>query len=514
MKLNTEGKISGALRLAIVVVSIALQLLFIVWMVRELRNNAVYVYIFIEITAVVNIFALASRNKDSAYTIAWMLVIMCLPVFGHLLYLLWGRSDTRGRRQSRTRASIAYGRQFLPMEEEVFERHAAEHPTRKRLASYLAHHGFPLYRNTDCRYFPLGELQFDAMIEDLGQAKRFIFMQYFTVDTGRLWNRVRDLLVRKAEEGVEVRLMFDDLGSVTTMPEAAVRKLREHGVRVVPYAPVHRFINRLYINYRNHQKITVIDGTVGYTGGVNLADEYANYIVKHGHWKDTAVRLEGDAVRSLTVTFLEMWDSEFPPGKESDYAAYCRPAPRPDGAGYFQPFADGPVNNPDNPAEVMYRNLISGAQEYCYISTPYLVINNTVRDLLCAAAAAGVDVRIVTPGIYDHWFVHTVSRSNYRALLEGGARIYEYTPGYIHAKTILADGDHCVTGSINMDYRSFNLHYENGVWICGAPVLEEIRLDFDALFPVCEEIFLERWLRRPAFQKLAEGVLRVFAVML
>lgn len=511
MKSGTERKIAGFLRIGLVAIVILLQLLLMVILVRNLRQNAIYIYVIIEFVAVINIFVLASRNRNSAYTIAWMLIIMFLPVFGHLLYVLWGRSDTRGLRPVRTRESIAYGNQFLEKKHEIYASLMDQHPSRKRLAGYLGRKGFPLYQNTKCDYFPLGELQFDSMIADMEQAEKFIFLQYFILNTGKLWNRISDVLVRKAKEGVEVRLMFDDLGSIITVPDNLVRELRQNGIQVVRYAPVHRFISRLHLNYRNHQKIAVIDGHIGYTGGTNLADEYANYYPKHGHWKDTAIRMEGDAVWSLTAIYLQMWDAES--RSRSDYEIY-RPVKTVIGSGFFQPFADGPVNNPDNPAEIMYRNMVANAREYVYITTPYLVIDNTMRDLLYASATAGVDVRIITPRIWDHWYVHGVTRSNYRSLLEAGVRIYEYTPGYIHAKTIISDDDHCITGSINMDYRSFHLHFENGVWICGSPVLKEIKKDILDTFAACEEIQIEDWVKRPLYIRFLEGVLRVFAVML
>lgn len=511
MNRGTERKIAGVLRMALVVIAIILQLLLVMLLVRALRTDAVYLYLLIELAAVINIVVLVSRNRDSAYTIAWMMVIMFLPVFGYMLYLLWGRSDTKGRRHNRTRQSIAYGSVFLEKDPEVYASLNKRYPHRKRMAGYLGRKGFPLYQNTRCSYFPLGELQFQAMIADMEQAKHFIFMEYFILDTGRLWDEMSDVLFRKAAEGVEVRLMYDDMGSITTVPDNLLRTLRKGGIQVTRYSPVHRFVHKLYINYRNHQKIAVIDGNIGYTGGTNLADEYANYYPKHGHWKDTAIRLEGDAVWSLTVTFLQMWDAE--QRDPSDYNAY-RPTVKAEGEGFFQPFSDGPVNNPDNPAEVMYRKVVAGARDYAYITTPYLIIDNTMRDLLCAAATAGVDVRIITPKVWDHWYVHAVTRSNYRSLLEAGVRIYEYTPGYIHAKTIISDDDQCITGSINLDYRSFHLHFENGVWICGAPVLEEIRQDIVDTFERCEEIALEPWLRRPWYIRMVEGVLRVFAVML
>jgi cardiolipin synthase len=327
-----------------------------------------------------------------------------------------------------------------------------------------------------------------------------------------LWDRFEEILIRKAEQGVEIKLLFDDLGSIAAAPKNIIKKLGIYGIQVKLFNPVHKYISRLYMNYRNHQKITVIDGNIGYTGGTNLADEYANLYPKLGHWKDTAVRLEGDAVWSLTVTFIKMW--EFESDVTLNYESY-RPIIQSYGEqGFYQPFTDGPINNLDNVAETIYRKIINNATEYVYIMTPYLIIDNTMKDALCTAAVSGTDVRIILPKIWDNRYVHMVTQSNYGDLLRAGVKIYEYSPGYIHAKTIISDDDHAVTGTINMDYRSFYLHYENGVWICGAPVLECIKKDMVDTFDICEEILFDDWIRRPLHIKILQAVLRFYAVLL
>jgi len=511
MKPKTERKIAGMLRIAFVGLAIIFQLLLIILLVRILKTQAIYVYVLIEIVSVVDVIFLVSKNKSSSYTITWLLIIFILPVFGHILFLLWGKSATHGWRTKRLKTSIKRGAGFLEKDPDVYAELGRIHPTRKRISGYLGRKNFPLYENTGCTYFPLGEEQFEVMLADMENADKFIFLEYFILNNGQLWDRIEDVLIRKAGQGVDVRLMFDDLGSIVTAPDNLIKKLKKHNIQAMRFNPVHRYISRLYLNYRNHQKITVIDGNIGYTGGTNIADEYANIYPKHGHWKDTAIRLEGDAVWSLTVTFLQMWESES--NTVTDYEVY-RPTISGEGQGFYQPFSDGPVNNPDNPAEVMYRTIINNAKDYVYITTPYLVIDNTMLEALCTAAQGGTDVRIITPKIWDHWYVHTVTRSNYGELLESGVRIYEYTPGYMHAKTIISDDDHAVMGSINMDYRSFHLHYENGVWICGTPVLQEIKKDICDTFEVCEEINLDEWLRRPWYVKFIQTILRVFAVLL
>ena len=348
------------------------------------------------------------------------------------------------------------------------------------------------------------------MIRDMKQAKRFIFIEYFIIDDGILWSTIYEVIKEKVREGVEVRVLYDDLGSIVTVPNHFVKQLENDGIKVTAFNPVHKYISRFYLNFRNHQKIVVIDGNIGYTGGANLADEYANLYEKHGHWKDTAIRLEGEAVWSLTVTFLQLWQSENL--VEEDYSKY-RPTTGIKGDGYYQPFSDSPVSR-KNIAEIMYRQVISSARKYVYITTPYLVIDDTMINELCLAALTGTDVRIITPKVYDKWYVYMVTCSNYRILLEAGVRIFEYTPGYMHAKMIISDDDNAIIGSINMDYRSFYLHFENGVWICGSPVIQDIKEDILRTMAQCEEIKLEKWNERPWYKKVGELFFRIFAPLL
>ena len=510
MKKINIGFVGGLLRFIIVAVMIIAQIALVIGLVGTLRNSAVWAYALIDIALVATMIALVSRNQNSSYTIAWISLIALLPLVGYVLYMMWGRSDTNGKRNKRIKKSLAYGEQFLKTESSAYEKLAEENPSCKRISRYLERQGFPVYENTSCTYYPLGEQHFDALIEDLRRAKKFIFIETFILSEGEVWDRLEKVLLEKEAEGVEIRLMYDDLGSLLTFPLVNGVSLRRQGIQVVRYNPIHKYTRGLSINYRNHQKTTVIDGNIAYTGGTNLADEYANLYPKHGHWKDTAIRLEGDAAWSMTVIFLQMWDGEV--DTSSDYAAY-RPTVSKEATGFFQPFADGPVNNPSNPAEDVYRQMISGAQSTLYLTSPYFVVDNTMLDLLCAAAASGVDVRLVTPKIWDHWFVRMVSRSYYQMLLSAGVRIYEYTPGFIHAKMILADDKRCVMGSINLDYRSFYHHFENGVWICQADVLDDIGKDFSSIFEQSEEITME-WVKNiPLLTRFFGGVLRLFAVL-
>lgn len=511
MNTKSTASASGFFRIAMVAAMVLLQVLLILFLTYHLRGVAVYLYIIIEVVSLLEIMVLVSRNRNSAFTLAWVLVIALLPVFGQVLYLLWGRSTQRGKRPQKIRDCIRRGTENLPRNPQANDALQTAYPDKKRLGRYLENQDFPAYQNTECTYFPQGELLFEALIKDMKQAKEHIFISTFILSAGKLWDEIKDVLIERAENGVDVRLMFDDFGSILTAPKSLTGELKNAGVRVARFNPIHKYMTRLFLNYRNHQKIFVIDRRVAYTGGVNVADEYANLYPKHGHWKDTGIRMEGEAAYTLTVTFIQMWESETDdPG---NYRSFIPPDGM-SGDGYFQPFSDGPVNNADNPAETMYRQMINGARDYVYITTPYLVLSNSMTDALCTAAAGGVDVRIIVPKVWDHWYVRAVSRSNYKPLLESGVRIYEYTPGFMHAKMIISDDEHAVLGSINMDYRSFNLHFENGVWICGAPVLKDVKADIDETLGLSEEITLQKYLTRPWYVRLFGGFMRVFAVLM
>lgn len=507
-----NNRLVAVLRVAVAVVAVLLQLLLLFGLTQLLHRDAAYLYLFIEMVGIVTGVVLLNKQEVPAYRMAWILVVVLLPVFGLLLYLLWGRgfgSDHRGRGvQQACRASLA----TMRLDEEAYERFLHKHAGRVRLSRMLLKHNFPLYDQTQTEYFPVGEAQFERMLGDLERAERFIFMEYFIVGENEVWRRIHEVLKRKAAQGVDIRLLYDDVGSLFTVRDGFKQRMREDGIHVEAFNPVLRYISTLYLNYRNHQKICVIDGNVGYTGGTNLDDEYANLYPKHGHWKDTAVRLTGEGVWSLTVFFLQMWDGTVGT-LTKDYDQY-RPTVRVASDGFVQPMSDGPANNPGNPGEALFKEMISSAHRYVYLTTPYLVIDDGMVDELCRAAESGVDVRIVTPAHYDHWYVFLVTRSFYPQLIRAGVRIFEYTPGFIHAKMIVSDDDQAFVGTINMDYRSFFLHFEDGVWFCGGTVVDRVLKDVQDIFAVSHEVSLEECRQRPWYYRLASSVFRIFAPMM
>lgn len=510
-------QIGGILRIGIAGLVILAQLLLLALVVINLRNHAVYLFFILEIIALVEILTLVDYEIAPPYRMAWTVVILILPVFGWILYLLWGKAGTESKKSRTMRSVISQTQNYLfSFQDETGAIIEALPETRRRTCRFLHNEGFPAYQNTAGKYYRQGEDLFAELLTDLQAAKEFIFIEFFIVSSGRLWQQIFAILQKKARAGVEVRLMYDDLGSLLCLPDELINGQAEaSGIQVCAFNPVHHHIARFYLNYRNHRKTVVVDGEIAYTGGVNLADEYANIYQRYGHWKDTGIRLSGDAVWSLTVSFLQIWAAESGED-EIAAAAWEKYNTRSSAAspGYYQPFYDGPVNNPQNPAEEAYRQIINQADKYIYISTPYLVIDDAMASDLCIAAKSGIDVRIITPKIPDRWYVHQVTRSNYGRLLKYGVKIYEYTPGYIHAKTIISDDDQAITGTINMDYRSFHLHFESGVWICRSPIINDIKNDFEQTMATSEQIKYEEWLGRPWLAKPLQAMLRIFSPLL
>lgn len=506
---NAAALLRGSLVAIMVVAQFALMVL-IAWHMEE---YSVALYIGLNVASVVVVLFLLNRQGDSSYKIAWILIVSLIPVFGLLLFMMWGRGLSSSRDRRYREGALAAGREQTPDNPELLGELAERFPARRRASHYLQRHGFPLYKNTNTRYLPIGEEYFEALMRDMEAAQRFIFLEYFIVAHGIIWDRMLEIMQRKAAQGVEVRLLYDDAGCLFTLEKGFRRNLEALGIRVAVFAPVHRYVSELYLNYRNHQKVAVIDGHIAYAGGINLADEYANIYPKYGHWKDTALRMEGDAAWGHTVTFLSMWELTGRGSFKEDYTAY-RPVHSVAADSFVQPFTDNPGNNPENPAEDLYRQLLSGAKRYCYITTPYVVIDEVMNDALRMAAQSGVDVRIITPKRPDHWYVHMVTRSYYGQLMRYGVRVYEYTPGFMHAKMLVTDDEAAIIGSINMDYRSFYLHYENAVYLVDDPSVTAIREDIEATLGLCEEITMDEWRKRPLYVQACEVFLKLFATLM
>lgn len=507
-----KNQASGITRAITVGIAVILQVVTMVLLVLYLRQLSVWVYYAIEMFSVILIFALV--NDSESYKQFWVIIVLLLPMFGFFLYFMWGRRRSNSKTNRHIREVEQRMLDSLKQDEddELLAHFQSIHPNKVQISRYLAREGFPMYNNTTVKYYGLGEQMKEAMLEDIRHAKSYIFMEYFIIKDGVFWQDVYELLKEKVKEGVEVWLLLDDFGCILINTRQFREEVRVAGIQLAEFAPIHKDINRLSFNYRNHQKITVIDGNIGYTGGINLADEYINEVERFGHWKDTAVRLEGEGVYSLTCFFLEMWQIA-ENTEELDYALY-KPTVRIESESMVQPFADGPANNPKNTAESAYTHMINKARDYIYITTPYLVLDQKMADDLCRAAESGVDVRIITPHKYDKWYVYMVTVSNYGRLMEKGVRVYEYEPGFIHAKNVVVDDEIAVCGTVNIDYRSFYLHYEDAVLMSKTPAVMEIKQDFFDTLESCKEIQYAEWMHRPLRQRFVQSVLRLFSPLL
>ena len=463
-----------------------------------------------ELVALAYVFRINSRPGGGSYKLGWTLLILTVPVVGLILYWLWNGDHPQKRldlqKLPRPRESDAR-QEHSRLQVEHLRR---EHPEWGRLAAYLDRQGFPLYTGTGAVYLPTGEAYLEDLLERMEQAEHFIFMEFYIMAEGQLWDRLMDIFRRKAGQGVEIKVLFDDFGSMMRMSEEAVEELRRIGAEVLIFNPVHHYDNRLYFNYRDHRKIACIDGDTAYTGGANIADEYANLMERFGYWKDDGIRLEGQGAWTLTREFIYMWERMG--GAMHQEHDYYRPHGDAPGQGFVQPFVDGPDSNPVSSAEDAFLQLIGGAKHMVYITSPYLAIDESMEKALCMAAGSGVDVRLMMPGIPDHKFAFMVAESYFGELLDHGVKIYRFTPGLLHGKTVLADREAAFVGSVNMDYRSFQLHFECGTLLYGAPALETLLEDMDGIMEKSRQVTRSDWEHRPLLHRVLGGLLRPFAM--
>ena len=500
-------------RVALVSLFLLLQLGVMVSSIVWLSEYRSWVYGLLTVLSVVTIVYLVQDRTNASYKIAWIILILAFPVAGISIYLTFGgRRLSRPVRRRMQRAEDIV-RENLRQEPAVAERLGTCSDWAAANSTYLCRvSGFPVYGNTETEYFPLGDLAYVRMLEELRQAEKFVFLEYFIIGQGAMWEGILEILKEKAAAGVDVRVMYDDFGCITTLPNNYHRQLEAMGIRTVvfnPFVPV--LSGRL--NNRNHRKLMIIDGKVAFTGGINLADEYINQKERFGHWKDAAICLRGEAVWAMTVMFLALWDSQT--GEEEDIRGFRPDDPyRPAGGeGFTQPFCDSPLDREDV-AENVLLSLFQRAVRSVWIMTPYLILDDKMTGALCTAARSGIDVRIITPHIPDKWYVHAVSRAHYEVLTEAGVRVYEYTPGFIHSKVYLVDDRYAVTGTVNLDFRSLYLHFENAVCLFDADCIGAVARDFRDTFERCEEITWRKCRNTGLLQRLVRTALRLLSPLM
>ena len=452
---------------------------------------------------------LINRDEVPEFKLPWLLILCFLPVIGAFVFMLLSSNSTSKKEYKQYEIAAQVMKPYMK-QAPAMERLREEDVDAWQQAQYLYHAaGMPCFDHSKTSYYAIGESFHAALLDDLQQAERFVFMEYFIMQEGRMWDPIHEILRTKAAQGVSVYVMYDDFGCMTTLPEHYYTQLSDEGIHCIPsnkFAPILSHIH----NNRDHRKITVIDGKVGFTGGNNLADEYINAIVKHGHWKDTAIRIEGDAVRNLTSMFITNWNTQSK--DQIDCAAYMAAFPNSiQTNGYIIPFGDGPMPiYQDNIGKSVYLNMINAAKDYLYITTPYLICDHELLNALRLAAKKGVDVRVITPHIPDKKTVFLMTRSNYGVLLRDGVKISEYTPGFIHAKSFVCDDKFAVCGTINLDYRSLVHHFECGAWMYRTDCIEDMKSDFLATEALSERISGNQPLL-PFLQRLIAEVMKIFS---
>jgi len=510
MRQTTERRISAITRLVLVAAILLANLILVLFLSYFLQNQVAFLFILLQIVGVVVTVCVFGKKGSVTYKMAWAVTILALPVAGLIMYVLWGSDNKKRKGLINAAPAIPCKSHEISHSLSSADKLGESFPAWRRCALFLHKYDFPLCRNTEVTYFSTGKSLFENIIERMKIAERFIFLEYFILAEGQLWDQIFSILKEKATQGVEVKIIFDDFGSMTRMSGETVEAMRRCGIEVHVFNPVHRYVNRLYFNYRDHRKLCCIDGEVAYTGGANIADEYVGLVERFGHWKDCGVALEGEGAWGLTRLFLHMW--ECVGGTLQNEHDYYRPLGTFRSEGWCQPFCDGPLNNPENPAEDLYLQTITSAREFVYITTPYLAIEEAMVKTLCIAADSGVDVRLLLPGIPDHKYTYLAAGAYFDELLSHGVRIYEYVPGFLHSKLLVADGEMGIIGTVNMDYRSFQLHYECGTVLYAMSAVEHMLRDIRFTMEQSREISLKKWRKRSVFRRLAENMLRIFTI--
>lgn len=480
-------------RVVITALLILLQIAFFLITLLRLGNYYVWVSMVLRFITFWAVIYIIWKPNNPAVKLAWVVPILVFPLFGGMLYLCYGHVIVPKKLRDSMERTDKLVRKSLVQDSKIMKDLKRQDPAAANQSGYIASYAAtPVWDQTATSFFADGRPWWESLLADLEKAEHFIFLEFFIIKEGKMWDAVLDILERKVKEGVEVRLIYDDIGCVFLLPKYYDRVLEKKGIKCVAFNRLVPFMS-LVLNNRDHRKIVVIDGKMAYTGGINLSDEYVNFEHPYGdHWKDTGIRVEGKAVWNFTVMFLQMWNmSRY---TEEDYSRYYYPFEKMPGAnGFVQPYMDTPFDD-ETLGENVYLNMIGSAKRYIWIYTPYLVTDNEMITALKLAAKRGVDVRIVTPGVPDKKFVYWLTQSNYQNLIEAGVRVFQYKPGFIHAKCVLSDDESATVGTVNFDYRSFYHHFECGVFCYRAQAVDELKADMEKTFAACEEITLS-WCR-------------------
>jgi len=498
-------------RFLLILALLVLQVLLMVAFFRWLEDYLSYLTALQTLFTLGMIVYLFNSGMDSSAKLTWMLIIAALPLPGAAL--LFFTQMNIGHRVVKRRVAeiIADTAHILEQPPGLMLALTADESGTDDLVTYLNRSGcFPIFDGTDARYFPTGESCFQAMLEELEKAEKFIFLEFFIIEEGYMWGRVLEILTRKAAQGVDVRVMYDGMCELSHLPHRYTKLLEDQGIKAKIFTPILPVVTSQY-NYRDHRKILVVDGKTAFTGGVNLADEYINRRKRFGRWKDTAVMLQGKAVKGFTLAFLQMWNMDEP---AAEYQPWLSESAEVKGArGYVLPYTDNPMDN-DRVGETVYMDILYRANDYVHIMTPYLILDDELESALIYAAQRGVDVKIILPGIPDKKVAYSLAKSHYARLTAAGVKLYEYTPGFLHAKVFVSDDKKAVVGTINLDYRSLYHHFECAAYMYLTDCIPWIEADFQQTLLECRAVTAETIASEKAIYRIVGGLAKFIAPLM
>ncbi len=494
-----------------------IQLTLLIIFLLYFNKYFIYLYGLNLIVGMIFTFIIINDNINPAFKITWILISIALPFLGGMIYLTFGEKRLLKSVKKRLfNFSIKFKDSMDLTKDYDIETLNDSDMNVYRQAKYVnTATGSPVFFNTKTKYFSSGEKSFEEYLNDLKSAKKFIFMEYFIISEGFFLDSVLKILKEKAEKGLDVKIILDDVGSIFTLSNKKIEEMKSYGIKIVEFNQIHGIILPKH-NNRTHRKMTIIDGKIAYTGGINIADEYINVIEKYGYWKDSVLKLEGHAVASFINMFISLWD--YSTGENTDLNSLYdkkdieKNSNIKEELGVVIPFSDTPIE--ESSSENMYLNMIRRANRYIYITTPYLIITWEMENALISAAKTGVDVRIITPHIPDKKYVHLLTRSFYKRLIDNGVKIYEFEKGFIHAKNFVCDDEFVVIGSINLDYRSLYLHFECAVWTFGTPIIKDVKRDFERTLKKSIAITPEWIKKRKLITKILQSLLKLFAPLM
>lgn len=502
---GTLGKLLLS-KTTIVILALVAQAVLLIWLVIDLSQYAAYVYAGFLVLSALVILCIVNRDDNPDFRLVWMVPVAALPVVGAVIYLFVRLQLGTRLIRRRIAASDAAAAEVRPRDESAVAAVRAL-AGGADVTGYLEKRGFPAYINTDCTYYRLGDEMFPDILRAVEGAREFIFLEYFILEEGEMWDALFALLREKAAEGLDVRLMYDAVGSLSKAPPGYYKVIRAAGIRCKVFSPMSPILST-HQNNRDHRKVCIVDGTVAFTGGINIADEYINAVTrKCGHWKDCGLRVTGEAVDSMTVSYLQMWN--LTERRQEAFEPFLKKYFVPSG-GFVVPYTDQPFDA-YNVCRAVYLDILNTARSYVYIMTPYLVVDSELKSALVYAAQRGVDVRILLPGQCDEPIAKTIGITYYRELLSGGVKLYAYAPGMLHSKVFLSDDEKAVVGTVNLDYRSLFLTFENAVYLCRHPAVGTVRADFEETFGLCRPITEATYKSYGVFKRIAGRIMRLFA---